>query len=280
MAQFTNQAQLSYNNIVTVSNIAVGEIQDVLSISKTAVKDVYKANDTITYVINIINSGNTELNNLTLTDSLGEYAFGQTKLIPLTYVENTLRYFKNNVLQSQPVVTAENNLVVSGFSVPAGGAVTFVYETRTNQYAPLETESSITNTASLTGNLTSVTTQSVVKASSEPDLSITKSVSPIPVMENGTVTYTFVIMNYGNTPVTQGAVITDVFNPVLNNITASYNDTVWIQGTDFTYDQTTGMFVTLPNKVTVPQAEYSQDEESGIVTVTPGTSTLIIMGTI
>ena len=99
-------------------------------------------------------------------------------------------------------------------------------------------------------------------------------------MENGTVTYTFVIMNYGNTPVTQGAVITDVFNPVLNNITASYNDTVWIQGTDFTYDQTTGMFVTLPNKVTVPQAEYSQDEESGIVTVTPGTSTLIIMGTI
>ena len=57
MAQFTNQAQLSYNNIVTVSNIAVGEIQDVLSISKTAVKDVYKANDTITYVINIINSG-------------------------------------------------------------------------------------------------------------------------------------------------------------------------------------------------------------------------------
>ena len=112
MAQFTNQAQLSYNNIVTVSNIAVGEIQDVLSISKTAVKDVYKANDTITYVINIINSGNSELNNLTLTDSLGEYSFGQTKLLPLTYVDNTLRYFKNNVLQAQPVVTAENNLVV------------------------------------------------------------------------------------------------------------------------------------------------------------------------
>lgn len=280
MAQFTNQAQLSYNNIVTVSNVAVGEIQDVLSISKTAVKDVYKANDTITYVINIINSGNTELNNLTLTDSLGEYTFGETKLTPLTYVDNTLRYFKNNILQAQPTVTAGDTLVISGFSVPAGGAVTFVYETRINQFAPLESESQITNTALLTGNLTSVTTTSTVKASSEPDLSITKSVSPIPVMENGTVTYTFVIMNYGNTPVTQGAVITDVFNPVLSNITASYNDTSWVQGTDFTYDSTAGIFITLPNKVTVPEAEYSQDTETGIVTVTPGTSTLVITGTI
>lgn len=38
MAQFTNQAQLRYGNSVTNSNIAVGEILEVLSISKTAVK--------------------------------------------------------------------------------------------------------------------------------------------------------------------------------------------------------------------------------------------------
>ena len=37
MAQFTNQAQLSYNNSVTSSNIAVGEIIEVLSATKTAV---------------------------------------------------------------------------------------------------------------------------------------------------------------------------------------------------------------------------------------------------
>ena len=39
MAQFTNQAQLRYGNSVTNSNIAVGEILEVLSISKTAVKN-------------------------------------------------------------------------------------------------------------------------------------------------------------------------------------------------------------------------------------------------
>ena len=36
MARFTNQAQLRYGNAVTNSNIAVGEILEVLSAKKTA----------------------------------------------------------------------------------------------------------------------------------------------------------------------------------------------------------------------------------------------------
>ena len=39
MARFTNQAQLSYNGAVVNSNIAVGEIVEVLSVSKTAVTE-------------------------------------------------------------------------------------------------------------------------------------------------------------------------------------------------------------------------------------------------
>lgn len=50
MAQFTNQAQLRYGNSVTNSNIAVGEILEVLSISKTAVKNTYHPGGTITYI--------------------------------------------------------------------------------------------------------------------------------------------------------------------------------------------------------------------------------------
>lgn len=38
MARFTNQAQLRYGNNVANSNIAVGEILEVLSATKTAVK--------------------------------------------------------------------------------------------------------------------------------------------------------------------------------------------------------------------------------------------------
>ena len=59
MAQFTNQAQLSYNNSVVNSNIAVGEILEVLSASKSAVMDDYTRTDDVTYVISVVNSGST-----------------------------------------------------------------------------------------------------------------------------------------------------------------------------------------------------------------------------
>ena len=92
MARFTNQAlKLRYGNNVANSNIAVGEILEVLSATKTAVKNTYNQNDTITYVVSIVNSGNTAINGLTLSDNLGAYTFNTNTLVPLTYVNNTAR---------------------------------------------------------------------------------------------------------------------------------------------------------------------------------------------
>ena len=50
MARFTNQAQLRYGRSIANSNIAVGEILEVLSAAKEAVRNTYRQNDTITYV--------------------------------------------------------------------------------------------------------------------------------------------------------------------------------------------------------------------------------------
>ena len=77
MARFTNQAQLKYGNAVTNSNIAVGEILEVLSASKTAVRDTYGQNDSVTYLSALVNSGILPVTWLTLTDDLWTYAFGQ-----------------------------------------------------------------------------------------------------------------------------------------------------------------------------------------------------------
>lgn len=49
MARFTNQAQLAYRNRITTSNIAVGEILEVLSAAKHAVVETYESYDVITY---------------------------------------------------------------------------------------------------------------------------------------------------------------------------------------------------------------------------------------
>ena len=48
MAQFTNQARLSYHDTVVDSNIAIGEIREVLTASKSTINDAYRAGDRVT----------------------------------------------------------------------------------------------------------------------------------------------------------------------------------------------------------------------------------------
>lgn len=283
MARFTNQAQLRYGNSVANSNIAVGEILEVLSATKTAVRKVYEQDDTITYVISVVNSGTVPLNGMTVTDNLGTYAFDATTLTPLVYVTDTVNYYINGVLQPKPTVTPGAPLAISGLNIPAGGNIVLVYEAKLNEYAPLAGESEITNTVTISGGgITPIQVEETVQALSNPVLTITKSISPVPVTENGTLTYTFLIQNNGNTASEEGtaAVITDDFDPILNNLTVSFNGTAWTEGVDYTYDETTGSFATIAGKVTVPAAEYVQDQVTGAWITNPGISTLIITGTV
>lgn len=283
MAQFTNQAQLSYGNYITNSNIAVGEIVEVLSATKTAVTDTYEQNDNITYVVSVVNTGAIPYSGLTLTDNLGAYVFGTETLVPLTYVDGSVLYYNNGVLQTAPAVTAGDSLVITGITVPAGGNATVIYEVQVNGYAPLAVESQVVNQAVLTGGgITPITVTETVTAESVPLLTITKSVSPVPVTENGTLTYTFLIQNAGSAEAvtTDNVVITDVFNPILENLTVTFNSVTWAEGTNYDYDETTGTFRTIAGQVTVPAATYTQDATTGLWITTPGVSTLVVTGTV
>lgn len=284
MARFTNQAQLRYGNSVANSNIAVGEILEVLSAAKTAVRTSYGQNDTVTYIISLINSGNTAINGLTLTDDLGTYAFGTSTLVPLTYLSGTIRYYTNGMLQSTPAVTLESPLTITGISVPANGNAVIVYETAVNEFAPFATASSITNRVTITGTGlgTPITAEETVTAASTPVLTITKSVSPVPVTENGILTYTFQIQNRGNAAAdtTTGVIVTDTFDPILTNLSVTYNGTTLTQGTDYTYDETTGEFATTAGVIVVPAATFSQNPDTGSYLISPGSGTLIVTGTV
>ena len=278
MAQFTNQAQLSYGNVVTSSNVAVGEIVTQLTATKTAVRQSYTQGSTITYIVNIINSGATGVNGLTATDNLGEYTFGIGTLVPLDYVEGTLLYFVNGTPQPAPSITGLSPLTVTGISVPANGNALLVYETRVNQYAPINDGGEIANTVSITGECANVTASETVSAVSAPSITITKSISPIPVSCGESVTYTIVIENTGATPLTatDNAIITDTFDPIIENVSATLNGAP----VAFTYDEATGLFTTSQGAITVPAATITQDLTTGEWTVTPGVSTLIVTGTI
>ncbi|MBP3388996.1 MAG: hypothetical protein J6K98_03885, partial [Clostridia bacterium] len=152
MPIFTNQAQLSYNDAVINSNIATGEIVEVLSATKTAVMDDYRRNDDVTYVISIVNSGATPLTGIQVQDDLGAYPFDSATLYPLTYVEGSLRAYVNGVLQTTTsAVEAGPPLIISGLTVPAGGNLILIYEAEVNGFAPLDADSTIVNTAVIGG---------------------------------------------------------------------------------------------------------------------------------
>ena len=186
MAIFTNQATLTYNGNVINSNITTGEILEVLSATKTAVIATYSQNSEITYVIQIVNTGTIAFTGLVITDDLGAYTFDTATLVPLDYVEGSVRYYSNGVLQPAPAVTVGDNLVISGITVPAGGVVTIIYVTDANQFAPLGLEDSITNTATINGGgITEVTVTETVTPESGARLTISKSMCPPVVTENG-----------------------------------------------------------------------------------------------
>jgi L-cysteine desulfidase len=50
--------------------------------------------------------------------------------------------------------------------------------------------------------------------------------------------------------------------------------------TDYTYDATTGLFATVPGRITVPAATYTQDPVSGEWVINPASVTLRVVGTV
>lgn len=283
MAIFTNQATLSYNGTSVNSNIVTGNIVEVLAVTKTAVSDSYRPGDDITYIISITNSGAAPFTGITVTDNLGSYTFGTETRTPLDYVEGSIVYYQNGVLQPAPTVSDTQPLTVTGITVPAGGNAILVYEAVPNGFAPLAEAGTITNRAAVTGTgLTNpVFDDETVTAAIEPVLSITKGLSPVNVTENSEITYTFTIQNTGNAAAdaTDNVVITDVFNPILSNITVLV-DGVVLPEASYNYNEATGEFETLPGAITIPAASFAQDPETGVITTTPGVVTVTVTGTI
>ena len=83
MAQFTNQATMTYRGITTNSNLVTGEITQVLTAQKQATSGLYRPGEILTYVVSLQNAGATDLTGLTIRDNLGTYAGGGGEVTPI-----------------------------------------------------------------------------------------------------------------------------------------------------------------------------------------------------
>lgn len=282
MAIFTNQATLSYNGISVNSNIVTGNITETLAISKTAVGNTYSPDDTVVYIVSLNNNGTTDRTDVTVTDNLGAYDFGATTLVPLDYVGGSALYYIDGVLQGAPTVASANPLTFTGITIPAGGNAILIYKVQTNEFAPLATQSTITNEATATFlSSAPISDTETVTVEEAPELTIIKALDPVNVPADGELTYTFTVQNTGNTAAlaTDNVVITDTFDPALTGITVSLNGVI-LPASSYTYNEATGEFATNPGVITVPAATFTQNLTTGEWVETPGISVLEITGTI
>ncbi len=283
MATFTNQATLIYNGQSTSSNVTTGELLTGLTLTKTAITDTYRADGRVGYIVTIANAGGT-VTGATLTDDLGAYTVGTATVYPLTYVDGSLLYYQNGAAAVGAVGAGGPPLVITGIDIPAGGNVQLIYEAATNEFTPNAQGSTIVNTATLTGGgiAEPVSDTATVNAREDVALTIAKAICPTVVNDDGTLTYTFIIQNAGNTPVlaTDNLVVQDTFNPILNPITVTLDGNALAEGTDYTYDATTGEFATTEGTVTVPAAAYVQDPTTGVYSLTPGVAVITVTGTV
>ena len=175
-------------------------------------------------------------------------------------------------------------MVISGINVPGNGDAVLVYQARANTFANPAVGGTINNTVTVTGDGLSapITAEETVTVAAAPSLTISKSINPSQVVDNDRVTYTFVIANSGNEAVvaTDNAAITDVFDPILTALTVTFDGVSWTEGTQYNYDETTGVFTTVPGQIVVPAATYTQDPATGAYSVSPGIATLVVTGTI
>ncbi len=282
MATFFNRATLTYGTNSITSNTVSGELVGALTVTKNASIDEYVLGSVLTYGISLVNSGTSAINSLTLSDDLGLFTNSVgVQVRPLTYIDGSILYYQNGVLSPTPAIVTGSPLVLTGISVPAGGSAIIVYNARVNDYAELEVGGEITNTVTIAGTaLDDNTATETVTAAQTPLLSILKSLSPESVTENGQLTYTLLIENRGNTEADGALTVSDTFDPILTSITVTYNGIVWTEGTEYTYDESTGEFTTLDGAITVPAASYTTDPTTGEVSVAPGVATIRITGTV
>lgn len=282
---FTNKADLSYNNNTIQSNIVIGELVSSVTLSKDASADSYVPDGQLQYTVTVANTSAVSYTGLSLLDNLGRYSFTGFSRFPLSYVDNSvvLNYYSSSGVTSGVVTaTQTTNGITFNFDLPGNTVAIIKYNVDVTPFAPLLAGSTIVNTATLSGSmlLSPIIASLTLPVAEQADLIITKNAND--TAEVGQLfTFTFNVLNYGNVGIstTDYVVISDQLSPALTNIVVYANNVLWQEGVQYVYNDNLFYFQTQAGAIQLGPATIVQDD-FGRWNITPSSLEITITGTV
>ena len=284
--QISNFASLTFeygtNKEEVLSNTTFATLQDSVNMSLSSVENSYSLNDTITYVLSIINNGNRNIKNIKISSDLASYTInsGITEKIitPLSYTGTSKLYVGGTFFSDIEAEVFSDKIIFSMEEIPALSNVLIFYNTKVNKNAELSTGSFLKNTSSLTydGMINNIESSDTIYVREKADVTLIKYMYPNSITSGEIITYNFILYNYGNIEA-KNVSFSDTFSPIPLNLNVSVNSDA-LSSKNYSYINGE---IKIPCygsdfSLSIPPAKFIRDKNNGAITTNPGSTIITI----
>lgn len=284
--QISNFASLTFeygtNKEEVLSNTTFATLQDSVNMSLSSVENSYSLNDTITYVLSIINNGNRNIKNIKISSDLASYTInsGITEKIitPLSYTGISKLYVGGTFFSDIEADVFSDKIIFSVEEIPALSNVLIFYSTKVNKNAELSTGSFLKNTSSLTydGMINNIESSDTIYVREKADVTLIKYMYPNSITSGEIITYNFILYNYGNIEA-KNVSFCDTFSPIPLNLNVSVNSDA-LSSKNYSYINGE---IKIPCygsdfSLSIPPAKFIRDKNNGAITTNPGSTIITI----
>lgn len=284
--QISNFASLTFeygsSKEEVLSNTAFATLQDSVNIDLSSVENSYSSNDTITYILSIINNSSRCIKNIKVSNDLASYTINsgisQKTITPLSYEGTSKLYIGGKFFSDIEAEVLSDKIIFNLEEIPALSNALIFYSTRVNKNAELSTGSSLKSTSSLTydGMINNIESSDTIYVKEKADVTLIKYMYPNSITSGEIITYNFILYNYGNIEA-KNVAFSDTFSPAPLNLNVSVNSDA-LSSKNYSYINGE---IKIPSygsdfSLSIPPANFIQDENNGAITTKPGSTIITI----
>ena len=284
--QISNFASLTFeygsSKEEVLSNTAFATLQDSVNIDLSSVENSYSSNDTITYILSIINNSSRCIKNIKVSNDLASYTINsgisQKTITPLSYEGTSKLYIGGKFFSDIEAEVLSDKIIFNLEEIPALSNALIFYSTRVNKNAELSTGSSLKSTSSLTydGMINNIESSDTIYVKEKADVTLIKYMYPNLITSGEIITYNFILYNYGNIEA-KNVAFSDTFSPAPLNLNVSVNSDA-LSSKNYSYINGE---IKIPSygsdfSLSIPPANFIRDENNGAITTKPGSTIITI----